>query len=297
MSALLQALSGGRKGAAEPEVRVAPRIYAAFVVFSVGRGAPPPSCTRSPADQTVSMADAVLHHAVCVKTSATSRVPGRAAATRAHDDASAACDGTTGVAGFSAGGGVCEPSARTSVPPIKCEVASKGARPPTTRRPPRAAKRNRRSRLRSSSNFTQPVPSFAATAQGAPAEPPATGLAAVAPAPLPEDAPTPDAWVPRDARLLRLTGRHPFNCEPPPDALEACGGITTPGLHFVRNHGAVPRREWGEHTVTVAGVVDAPTELTMDQIVAMPARTLTVTMACAGNRRKEQNMHRKSQVS
>lgn len=146
------------------------------------------------------------------------------------------------------------------------------------------------------SSYLQPVPSFAATAQGAPAEPPATGLAAVAPAPLPEDAPTPDAWVPRDARLLRLTGRHPFNCEPPPAALEACGGITTPGLHFVRNHGAVPRREWGEHTVTVAGVVDAPTELTMDQIVAMPARTLTVTMACAGNRRKEQNMHRKSQV-
>ena len=33
----------------------------------------------------------------------------------------------------------------------------------------------------------------------------------------------------------------------------------------------------------------------MDQIVALPARTLTVTMACAGNRRKEQNMHRKSQ--
>ena len=33
----------------------------------------------------------------------------------------------------------------------------------------------------------------------------------------------------------------------------------------------------------------------MDQIVALPARTLTVTMACAGNRRKEQNMHKKSQ--
>lgn len=145
---------------------------------------------------------------------------------------------------------------------------------------------------------TQPpaVPSFAAACQGAFAEPPAVGLAAVAPAPLPEDALTPDAWVPRDARLLRLTGRHPFNCEPPPQDLEACGPITTPGLHFVRNHGPVPRREWGGHTVTVAGVVDVPTELTMDELTAMPARTLTVTMACAGNRRKEQNMHRKSQV-
>lgn len=33
----------------------------------------------------------------------------------------------------------------------------------------------------------------------------------------------------------------------------------------------------------------------MDDLVALPARTLTVTMACAGNRRKEQNMRRKSQ--
>lgn len=39
MAALLQALSGGRKGAAEPEVRVAPRIYATFVVFFGRRGA------------------------------------------------------------------------------------------------------------------------------------------------------------------------------------------------------------------------------------------------------------------
>ena len=131
---------------------------------------------------------------------------------------------------------------------------------------------------------------------GAPAEPPASGVAAPAPAPLPLDDGTPDAWIPRDARLLRNTGRHPLNCEATLADLAACGPITSPALHFVRNHGAVPRREWGAHTVAVGGLVDDPVTLSMDDLVAMPARTVTVTMACAGNRRKEQNMFRKSQV-
>ena len=29
------------------------------------------------------------------------------------------------------------------------------------------------------------------------------------------DVGTPDEWLPRDGRLVRLTGRHPFNVEPP----------------------------------------------------------------------------------
>jgi len=29
------------------------------------------------------------------------------------------------------------------------------------------------------------------------------------------DADTPDKWIPRHPELIRLTGRHPFNCEPP----------------------------------------------------------------------------------
>ena len=41
------------------------------------------------------------------------------------------------------------------------------------------------------------------------------------------DAATPDKWVPRHPRLVRLTGRHPFNCEPPlPDLMER--GFITP---------------------------------------------------------------------
>lgn len=51
---------------------------------------------------------------------------------------------------------------------------------------------------------------------------------------------TPDAHVPRDPRLIRLTGTHPFNCEAPLTALMREGFLTSPELFFVRNHGPVP---------------------------------------------------------
>lgn len=79
------------------------------------------------------------------------------------------------------------------------------------------------------------------------------------------------------------------------DALMACGFITPPSLHYVRNHGAVPRLTWGEHRLTIsAGGDTAPVTLTMDEIVALPSVTLPVTLVCAGNRRKEENMTKKS---
>ena len=46
--------------------------------------------------------------------------------------------------------------------------------------------------------------------------------------------------VKRHPALVRLTGRHPFNCEPPLPARKAAGFITPPPLHYVRNNGAVP---------------------------------------------------------
>ena len=108
------------------------------------------------------------------------------------------------------------------------------------------------------------------------------------------DVHSPDAWVPRDGRLVRLTGKHPFNVEPPLAVLEQTRFLTPSSLHYVRNHGAVPQLSWEEHTVQVGGAVDRPTAFTMDQLVAMPARELPVTLVCAGNRRKEQNMIRQT---
>lgn len=54
------------------------------------------------------------------------------------------------------------------------------------------------------------------------------------------DKKTLDAHVPRDARLIRLTGTHPFNVEAPLSALFNEGFLTSPELFYVRNHGAVP---------------------------------------------------------
>lgn len=65
---------------------------------------------------------------------------------------------------------------------------------------------------------------------------PGTNLTAI----LLEDEKSADAWVPRDPKMIRLTGRHPFNSEPPPsDLMDSY--ITSPELHYVRNHGAVPK--------------------------------------------------------
>lgn len=54
------------------------------------------------------------------------------------------------------------------------------------------------------------------------------------------DKPTPDSHVPRDPRLIRLTGVHPFNVEAPLTELFNEGFLTSPELFYVRNHGAVP---------------------------------------------------------
>ena len=46
-------------------------------------------------------------------------------------------------------------------------------------------------------------------------------------------------------------GRHPFNVEPSPEALMARGFITPVSLHYVRNHGPVPRVAWDTHKLNI----------------------------------------------
>lgn len=105
-----------------------------------------------------------------------------------------------------------------------------------------------------------------------------------------KDVGTPDDWVPRHPELVRLTGRHPFNCEPPLQRLRQHGFLTPVSLHYVRNHGPVPRAEWDSWSIEVSGLVARPCTLTMADLLALPRRTIPVTMVCAGNRRKEENM-------
>lgn len=112
------------------------------------------------------------------------------------------------------------------------------------------------------------------------------------------DAASPDRWLPRDGRLIRLTGKHPFNVEPPVAVLNQYKFLTPSSMHYVRNHGACPQLQWDTHTVTIGGdadVVPNPITYRMDEIAAMqPTRELPVTLVCAGNRRKEQNLIRQT---
>ncbi|KAF9438194.1 hypothetical protein BGZ76_009292 [Entomortierella beljakovae] len=110
----------------------------------------------------------------------------------------------------------------------------------------------------------------------------------------PRDANTPDKWIERHPELVRLTGKHPFNCEAPLPLLVSNGFITPTSLHYVRNHGSVPQLSWESHRITIDGLVNGSVTLTMDMLEQLPSVTLPVTLVCAGNRRKEQNMHKQS---
>lgn len=101
---------------------------------------------------------------------------------------------------------------------------------------------------------------------------------------------SPDNWVPRNPDLIRLTGKHPLNAEPPVPDLYDQGFITPVSMHYVRSHGKVPKIEWDEHTLHVGGLVDKPMTFTMDDLLSLPKTTIPVTIVCSGNRRKENNM-------
>ncbi|ETS83143.1 Nitrate reductase [NADPH] [Pestalotiopsis fici W106-1] len=115
---------------------------------------------------------------------------------------------------------------------------------------------------------------------------------------LPQDLKTPDNHVERDPRLIRLTGVHPFNVEAPLSDLFNDGFLTSNDLHYVRNHGAVPKVEDSEvmdWDFTVEGMVEHPIKLNLAELISEYEQvTYPVTLVCAGNRRKEQNVVRKT---
>lgn len=125
--------------------------------------------------------------------------------------------------------------------------------------------------------------------------PPPTKVPAVV---LEADKKTPDAHVPRDPRLIRLTGVHPFNVEAPLSDLFNEGFLTSPELFYVRNHGAVPvvrDEDIPNWEFSVEGLVENPLKLTLKELIEEYEQiTCPITLVCAGNRRKEQNLVRKS---
>ena len=69
------------------------------------------------------------------------------------------------------------------------------------------------------------------------------------------------------------------------------GFITKSELHYTRNHGPVPKLSWESHRLQLFGDLIEDTEFTMDDLVDnFEHETVVITMCCAGNRRKEENM-------
>lgn len=73
--------------------------------------------------------------------------------------------------------------------------------------------------------------------------------------------------------------REPFNAETPLDQLT--GVITPNAIHYVRDHFAIPRWE----RLVVEGSVERPLSIGLEDIAALPSRSLVVTLECAGNGR------------
>ncbi|KAH6603735.1 hypothetical protein Trco_008510 [Trichoderma cornu-damae] len=112
--------------------------------------------------------------------------------------------------------------------------------------------------------------------------------------PLSIDSQTPDYWIARDARMIRLTGKHPCNVEAPLSTLFNAGFLTPQNLFYVRNHGDTPQvsmKQGQEWKLRVHGLVENEIEFSIQDLKEkFEVVTLPVTLVCAGNRRKEQNM-------
>lgn len=103
---------------------------------------------------------------------------------------------------------------------------------------------------------------------------------------------SPDNWLPRSSDLIRLTGKHPLNAEANLSHLFEAGLITPNELHYVRNHGAVPRLMWEFHELDIE---NGKLVLSMDDLKNnFEAINIPVALACDGNRRKELNLIKKS---
>src|SRR6185295_3096962 len=61
--------------------------------------------------------------------------------------------------------------------------------------------------------------------------------------------------------------------------------VTPTGLHYLLNHFDVPYVANGKWQVEVTGCEGGPSAFSLCDIKAFPARTLAVTMECAGNGR------------
>jgi DMSO/TMAO reductase YedYZ molybdopterin-dependent catalytic subunit len=82
---------------------------------------------------------------------------------------------------------------------------------------------------------------------------------------------------------LIVRDRDPENLEFPFSALNSL--ITSAEQFFVRSHFAVPKLERDDWRLSIEGLVKNPCQITYNELLSMPARTVMMTLECAGNSR------------
>src|SRR5438067_187664 len=82
-------------------------------------------------------------------------------------------------------------------------------------------------------------------------------------------------------RDLLVLSEEPLNAETRLD--EKTPAITPAGSHYIRNHFPIPT---GPRSIVIGGARSTPASISFDEIRALPARSMVVTLECAGNGRR-----------
>ncbi|WP_197680649.1 sulfite oxidase [Microlunatus sagamiharensis] len=92
------------------------------------------------------------------------------------------------------------------------------------------------------------------------------------------------SWGKRDEMIVHE--QDPFNAEAPPGVLVEAF-VTPVSTFYSRNHGPIPELDPDAWSLRVDGAVSRPLTLTLAQLRAFEAVTVTATLQCAGNRRAD----------
>jgi sulfite oxidase len=96
----------------------------------------------------------------------------------------------------------------------------------------------------------------------------------------------------KKAQIVHL--ENPFNAAP--DLSELGQHEITPNeTFFHRNHGNIPQIDAESYRLKIIGLVEKSLSLSIDDLKALPKHSLTATISCAGNRRRE--LHEISDLS
>lgn len=82
-------------------------------------------------------------------------------------------------------------------------------------------------------------------------------------------------------RDLLVLSEEPLNAETRLN--EGTPAITPAGRHYVRTHFPIPT---GPRSILVDGASGTPARISLDEIIALPPRSMVVTLECAGNGRR-----------